>query len=823
MASYKSLVKEILSYEDEYRKFRDNELKAKTSEFKKRLAKGESLNRILPEAYAVVREASARILGMRHFRVQLTGGIVLNEGKIAEMKTGEGKTLVATCPAYLNALTGEGVHIVTVNDYLARVNHEQMSKIYSFLGLTSACITADTPMYDRKRAYACDIVYGTNKEFGFDYLRDNMVKDVKHKNQRGFNFVIVDEADSVLIDEARTPLIISGSGSKTMGDVYLKADKLAKNMTGGEDKDSMFEENDDTVDYLVNHTKNTVHLTDKGVAYAEKFFGLECLGDNENSDIYHCINQAIRANYLMENGKDYIVKGGEVVLVDSFTGRIMDGRRFNNGLHQALEAKEGVFIKEETSTHASVTLQNFFKMYKKLSGMTGTGASERKEFKNTYGMGVVVIPTNKPVIRKDLPDIMFRTEQEKNEAIADEVVRRHKRGQPVLIGTNSITQSETLSRLFTQRKIKHQVLNAKQLEREADIVAQAGRSGAVTIATNMAGRGTDILLGGNPESLAIKEMISEGYKRKDVINAIGMQVIYDNKVLDIRDKFEEKYAKYRPICRRNHKKVVKSGGLCVIGTDRADAVRVDNQLRGRAGRQGDPGESQFYLSLEDRMVSLFSFLEEDSDISKKNCIKKVDAAQKRVEAQHFEMRKNVLEYDEIADVQRKAFYSLRDRVLNGEKLTTALVDISPTVAKAIVKRNLVDGKVTEKSVERINKELCSIVGNKNDIVTGQGSVGEVSGQVLKILDDNLTNKLQLLGDKTGDIVRSLALATMDKHWMQHIDNMESLKQVTSLAGYGCVKPIDRYKREAIILYKSMFEAIREDMFISLFHVKYRFA
>lgn len=820
---YSKIADKIIAMEEKYKVLSDEELRGKTNEFKERLSNGEKLDKLLPEAYAVVREAATRTLGMTHFKVQLIGGIVLNEGKIAEMKTGEGKTLVATCPAYLNALTGKGVHIITVNDYLARVNKEQMSKVFNFLGLTTACLTADTPLYDRRKAYACDIVYGTNKEFGFDYLRDNMVKNISQKSQRGFNYAIVDEADSVLIDEARTPLIISGSGDKSVGEIYKKADTLAKRLVSGIDKDSMFEENDEeNADFLINHTKNTVHLTDRGVAETERAFGLECLGDVENSTISHCVMQAIRANYLMEEGKDYIVKKGEVVIVDSFTGRLMDGRRFNDGLHQALEAKEGVTIQEESSTYATVTLQNFFRMYDKLSGMTGTAATERAEFRNTYNMDVVIIPTNKPVIRKDLPDIMFKTEDDKYEAIAEAVVKMHRKGQPVLIGTSSITQSERLSEMFRQRKIKHQVLNAKQLEREAEIIAQAGKSGAVTIATNMAGRGTDILLGGNPDFLAVKEMIADGYKRPDVMLASSILPTADENILKLREEYEKRYNKYKAICRRDHKKVVKSGGLCVIGTERADAVRVDNQLRGRAGRQGDPGQSQFYISLEDRMVDLFSFLDEDSDVSKPGCRRKVNAAQKRVEAQHYEMRKNVLEYDDVTDAQRKAFYKTRDRMLSYTGYADIMPEIAPMAAANIVKANLKGKKITEESLKYINRTLCDMVGNRNSIITSIGTPESIMEQVTAIINENIENKKALLGDKADDLIRIVMIAYMDKHWMRHIENMNALRQVTSLTGYGNIKPIDKYKKDAYILYKNMFMSMEEDILHAFFHIKYRF-
>lgn len=818
---YSKMADKIISMSEQMHKLSDTELMAKTAEFKERLKNGETLNGILPEAFAVVREAARRTLGMEHFKVQLVGGMALHDGKIAEMKTGEGKTLVATCPAYLNALEGRGVHIITVNDYLSKVNKEQMSKVFTFLGLTVACITTDVPLADRKKLYECDIVYGTNKEFGFDYLRDNMAKDARQKMQRGFNYAIVDEADSVLIDEARTPLIIS-CPSNQKSELYEKANRLAERFERGEDNDSSFIDNDTDCDFLVNSQKNTIQLTDRGVKAVETFFDLSCLGDIENSNISHCVMQAIRANHLMEEGKDYIVKNDEVIIVDNFTGRLMDGRRFNDGLHQAIEAKERVPIQEESKTFATITLQNYFRMYSKLSGMTGTAATEKEEFKKTYHMWVEVIPTNKPILRKDYPDKIFKTEAEKMNAIVETVKEKQEAGQPVLIGTNSITQSEQLSKILKQNRIKHQVLNAKQFEREAEIVAQAGKSGTITIATNMAGRGTDILLGGNAEFLAIRALINEGNPREQVTMAASIFPTKDPEILDLRDKYKELYQKFKKETDKDHEIVVKNGGLCVIGTDRADNIRVDNQLRGRSGRQGDPGMSQFYLSLDDRLIKLFSYLDETSNLDKKSSRKMVRDAQKRVEAQHFEIRKDVLEYDDIADIQRKRFYGARNKVISETNIKELIISLCPDVAEAIVKQELGGKtKISLDKIKRINRCISEIVGNGNSTVEFSKSYKTVVTDTSKILIDAVNNKFIVLGDKANDMVKNVLLSYMDKIWIEHLENIEALKRITSLTGYGNVKPIDKFKEDAYYAFSQMFFGIEYEALYGILHIQYR--
>ena len=818
---YSRMADKIISMSEQMHKLSDTELMAKTAEFKEKLKSGETLNGILPEAFAVVREAARRTLGMEHFKVQLVGGMALHDGKIAEMKTGEGKTLVATCPAYLNALEGRGVHIITVNDYLSKVNKEQMSKVFTFLGLTVACITTDVPLADRKKLYECDIVYGTNKEFGFDYLRDNMAKDARQKMQRGFNYAIVDEADSVLIDEARTPLIIS-CPSNQKSELYEKANRLAERFERGEDNDSSFIDNDTDCDFLVNSQKNTIQLTDRGVKAVETFFDLSCLGDIENSNISHCVMQAIRANHLMEEGKDYIVKNDEVIIVDNFTGRLMDGRRFNDGLHQAIEAKERVPIQEESKTFATITLQNYFRMYSKLSGMTGTAATEKEEFKKTYHMRVEVIPTNKPVLRKDYPDKIFKTEEEKMNAIVETVKEKQEAGQPVLIGTNSITQSEQLSKILKQNRVKHQVLNAKQFEREAEIVAQAGKSGTITIATNMAGRGTDILLGGNAEFLAIRALINEGNPREQVTMAASIFPTKNPEILDLRDKYKELYQKFKKETDKDHEIVVKNGGLCVIGTDRADNIRVDNQLRGRSGRQGDPGMSQFYLSLDDRLIKLFSYLDETSNLDKKSSRKMVRDAQKRVEAQHFEIRKDVLEYDDIADIQRKRFYGARNKVISETNIKELIISLCPDVAEAIVKQELGGKtKISLDKIKRINRCISEIVGNGNSTVEFSKSYKTVVTDTSKILIDAVNNKFIVLGDKANDMVKNVLLSYMDKIWIEHLENIEALKRITSLTGYGNVKPIDKFKEDAYYAFSQMFFGIEYEALYGILHIQYR--
>lgn len=674
------IVDRIESLESDMQKLSDAELRAKTPYFKKRLQDGETLDDILPEAFAVVREASRRVLGLRHYRVQLIGGIVLHQGRIAEMKTGEGKTLVATLPVYLNALEGKGVHVVTVNDYLAKRDAEWMGKVYQFLGMSVGVIVHGLDNSERRQAYACDITYGTNNEFGFDYLRDNMVVYLEDMVQRGHNFAIVDEVDSILIDEARTPLIISGMGDKST-DLYHQADAFVRRL-----KKKVFTETDDKTidddidaDYIVDEKAHTATLTARGVAKAEEYFKIDNLSDIENMTLSHHINQALKAHGLMKRDVDYVVKDGEVIIVDEFTGRLMYGRRYSEGLHQAIEAKEGVTVERESKTLATITFQNYFRLYRKLSGMTGTALTEEQEFRSIYNLDVIAIPTNLPVIRVDHPDVVYKNKEAKFNAVIRDIEESHKKGQPVLVGTISIETSEHLSRLLKKRGIPHNVLNAKYHEKEAEIIAQAGKLGAVTIATNMAGRGTDIMLGGNPEYLAKQEMRKQGFDEYLVSMAVSFNDTDDELILKARQVFKELYARFRKETDAEKEKVIAAGGLKIIGTERHESRRIDNQLRGRAGRQGDPGESRFYISLEDDLMRLFGSdrisglvemlgLEDDQPIEHKMLSNAIENAQKKIEGINFNRRKNVLQYDDVLNQQREVIYRERLRVLKGENL-----------------------------------------------------------------------------------------------------------------------------------------------------------
>ena len=684
------IVKQINSLEPEIKKLSDSELRAKTDEFKSRLAAGETLDDILPEAFAVVREASSRVLGMRHFDVQLIGGIVLHQGRIAEMKTGEGKTLVATLPCYLNALTGDGVHVVTVNDYLAKRDSEQMGKIHRFLGLTVGLIVHDKMPADRREAYACDITYGTNNEFGFDYLRDNMVIYKKDVVQcKGHNFVVVDEVDSILIDEARTPLIISGMGEQST-ELYTLADRFAASLKSIKvvETDSKEQEDEDIdADYIIDEKANTATLTSKGVKKAEKVFNVENLSDPENITLLHHINQAIRARGVMHRDIDYVVKDGEVIIVDEFTGRLMHGRRYNDGLHQAIEAKEGVKVARESKTLATITFQNFFRLYNKLSGMTGTAETEQEEFNAIYKLDVVVIPTNEPMVRIDHPDSVYKTENAKFNAVIKQIIACHEKGQPVLVGTVTIEKSELLSKMLKKNGIRHEVLNAKFHEKEAEIIAQAGKKGAVTIATNMAGRGTDIMLGGNAEFLAKKEMERLGYSPEMILESTGFSDTDDDEILEARAKYKELYDKYKEEIKAERDEVIKAGGLFIIGTERHESRRIDNQLRGRSGRQGDVGESRFYLSLEDDLLRKFGSqrlrgmvdalgLGDDEAIEAGMLTSAIERAQRTVEGNNFQARKNVLEYDDVMNIQRQKIYEQRNQVLDG-------IDLKQSIKKQI--------------------------------------------------------------------------------------------------------------------------------------------
>ena len=805
-------VREINALEPEISRLSDEELASKTDEFRERVANGESLDDLLPEAFAVVREASVRTLGMRHFDVQLMGGIVLHEGRIAEMKTGEGKTLVATLPVYLNALEGKGVHVVTVNDYLARRDAEWMGAIYRFLKLKVGVITHDLDVEGRKEAYAADITYGTNNEFGFDYLRDNMVLRKEDMVQRSLNYAIVDEVDSILIDEARTPLIISGQAEKPT-DLYYKFARIVTRLRPEED-------------YTVDEKAKTVAITEAGVAKVEKMLNVDNLYDDANNDLAHYLNQALRAHALMKRDRDYVVKDGKVIIVDEFTGRLMFGRRYSDGLHQAIEAKENVRIERESQTLASITFQNYFRMYRKLAGMTGTAATEEEEFRKIYGLDVVVIPTNAPMIRVDHPDMVYKTERAKFAAVVKEIVELHKKGQPVLVGTISIEKSERLSALLSREGVPHQVLNAKYHEKEAEIIAQAGRLGAVTIATNMAGRGTDIVLGGNPEYIARQKLRSLGYDPSVIFAATERGPSNVPEVLEAREKYREILAEVKKETDAEHEKVVALGGLHIIGTERHESRRIDNQLRGRAGRQGDPGSSRFYVSLEDDLMRLFGGemitkwmerlgWEEDVPIEHPRLSRSIETAQKRVEARNFDIRKQVLEYDDVMNKQREVIYKERRRVLEGTDLKPVILDMIHEVIKG-----LVDAYAGEKvhpdewDLEGLLNQLELVFGFKFNMSEEQlRSRGRNSllADLYEIARTAYDEKEKLIGaDEMRALERFIMLRIVDAKWMDHLEAMDDLREGIGLRAYGERNPLIEYKMEAFDLFNSMIAGIRED-------------
>ena len=736
------IVEKINSLEEEISKLSDTELRNKTNEFKQKLKNGSSLDDILPEAFAVCREASKRVLGMRHFDVQLIGGIILHQGRIAEMKTGEGKTLVATLPVYLNALTGDGVHVVTVNDYLARRDSEWMGKVYKFLGLTVGLVISGMQPQDKRNAYACDITYGTNNEYGFDYLRDNMVIYKDQLVQRKLNYAIVDEIDSILIDEARTPLIISGRG-KQSSDLYKKADKFVRKLipkiiVEENAKDFVQAEDNENYDYIVDLKAKSASLTQKGIKKAEEEFNLENFNDIENSEIVHNVNQALRAHGVMKKDIDYIVKDGEVLIVDEFTGRIMYGRRYNNGLHQAIEAKENVKIADESKTLATITFQNYFRMYNKLAGMTGTAMTEKDEFEEIYKLDVIEIPTNKDMIRKDNPDTVYKNENAKFRAVINDIKQSHEKGQPVLVGTISIEKSEKLSDLLRKEGIKHEVLNAKYHEKEAEIIAQAGKYGAVTIATNMAGRGTDIMLGGNSEYLAKEEMRKLGYSEEQIIQATAFNETDDQEIISSRNKFKELQGKYNSIIKEEKEKVISAGGLKIIGTERHESRRIDNQLRGRSGRQGDPGESRFYIGLDDDLMKIFGGeaitkvyetlgADENMPIESRLISSSVESAQRRVEGRNFSIRKAVLNYDDVMNTQREIIYKQRREVLDGE-------DLKANVLKMI--KSLIEDIVTPYfAEEHVNKESLLQELNTNLTITDLESLNKENIHLKEVIEE----------------------------------------------------------------------------------------
>lgn len=812
----------VLSYEDQMAKLTDAELRAKTDEFKNRLKNGETLDDILPEAFAVVREAAWRTLKMKHFRVQVIGGIVLHQGRIAEMKTGEGKTLVATLPAYLNALEGKGVHIVTVNDYLAKRDRDWMGKIYEFLGLSVGVILHDMDPEERKKAYAADITYGTNNEFGFDYLRDNMVIYKEDMVQRGLNYAIVDEVDSILIDEARTPLIISGIAEKST-DMYKLADRFVRTLRKDED-------------YVVDEKAKAVSLTEKGIVKAEKFFGIKNLADIENMEISHHINQALKAHAIMKRDIDYVVKDGQVIIVDEFTGRLMFGRRYSEGLHQAIEAKEGVKVERESKTLATITFQNYFRMYKKLAGMTGTAQTEEQEFRAIYGLDVVVIPTNKPMIRIDHPDVIYKTEEAKFKAVVEDIVEHHKKGQPVLVGTISIEKSEKLSAMLKKRGIPHQVLNAKYHEKEAEIIAQAGRKGAVTIATNMAGRGTDILLGGNPEFIAKKKMLEEGYSKEIINEAAGYGPVSSEEVRKARERYFELLEEAKKETEKEHDEVVKLGGLYIIGTERHESRRIDNQLRGRAGRQGDPGESRFYISLEDDLMRLFGServknmmdslgIDDDQPIEHKILTKQIEQAQKKVEGINFDTRKHVLQYDDVMNKQREIIYVQRRKVLEGENLKESILEM----VKSIIERNVeiytAGSKYPEEwDIKGLLNHLYDMFLEKDSVVIDV-DIDRLDKDVLAdIIYEEAVRQYEKKEAEIGpeqmrEIERIVLLRVVDTKWMDHIDEMDQLRQGIGLRAYGQVDPLIEYKKIAFDMFEDLIQSIQEDTVKFLYHIQ----
>ena len=821
------ITKKVLELDGKYSAMADEELKGQTQVLKGRLAKGETLDDILPDAFAVCREAAWRVLEMKHFPVQITGGIVLHQGRISEMKTGEGKTLVATLPAYLNALSGKGVHIVTVNDYLARRDSEWMGKVYKFLGLSVGLIVHGLSNDERRAAYAADITYGTNNEMGFDYLRDNMVVQLQNKVQRGHNFAIVDEVDSILIDEARTPLIISGQGEKST-DLYERADKFARTLRMTKIKEVDTKEDIDEKydgDYIVDEKAKTATLTPEGVKKAEKYFNVENLSDMENNTLLHHINQAIKAHGIMHLDVDYVVKDGEVIIVDEFTGRLMFGRRYNEGLHQAIEAKEGVKVEHESKTLATITFQNYFRLYTKLSGMTGTALTEQDEFNSIYNLDIIEIPTNKPLARIDEHDWVFKTEQAKFNAVINEIIAAHEKGQPVLVGTISIEKSEMLSKLLSRRGIKHEVLNAKYHEKEAQIIAQAGKFGAVTIATNMAGRGTDIMLGGNAEYLAKSDMRKAGFDEEQIDNATSYYETDDEEILSLRKTFADLLEKHKAEIAPEAEKVRAAGGLYIIGTERHDSRRIDNQLRGRAGRQGDPGRSRFFLSMEDDLMRLFggdklgnmSMFPDDEPIESKMLTNVIENAQQKVESRNFAARKSTLEFDDVMNQQRNKIYSQRDQVLNGENLKESVQKMIKDTIHGQCALYLNDPKVHDNwNVKGLRDHFLGWLTKPDDFEFTPEQLAEATPD--SIADTLYERACQIYESKEAeygsDVMRELErvilLRCVDTHWMDHIDAMDELRNGIHLRAYAQHDPIVEFRNESYDMFNAMSEAICED-------------
>ncbi|MDD5964137.1 MAG: preprotein translocase subunit SecA [Oscillospiraceae bacterium] len=833
------IVDRIEALEDEYKALSDAELQAKTPEFRRRLADGETLDDILPEAFATVREASDRVLGLRPYRVQLVGGIVLHQGRIAEMKTGEGKTLVATLPAYLNGLTGNGVHIVTVNDYLAKRDSEWMGKVHRFLGLTVGLIVHDLSSEERRAAYAADITYGTNNEMGFDYLRDNMAIYSSELVQRGHSFAIVDEVDSILIDEARTPLIISGMGEKST-EMYSRTESLVRTFRKkviAETDEKEEEDVNETADYIVDEKAKTATLTQRGIKKVEEFFNLENLSDPENSTIAHHVNQALKAHGTMKRDIDYVLKDGQVVIVDEFTGRLMFGRRYSDGLHQAIEAKERVEVARESKTLATITFQNYFRLYKKLSGMTGTALTEEEEFGTIYNLDIIEIPTNRPIARLDNPDVVYKTEAAKYRAVIRQIKECHAKGQPVLVGTVSIEKNEKLSYLLSREGIKHNLLNAKNHEKEAEIVAQAGKFGAVTVATNMAGRGTDIMLGGNAEYMAKTDLRKAGLSDELIAEATGYAETQDQEILDARAMFASALKKHREEISGEADKVREAGGLFIIGTERHDSRRIDNQLRGRAGRQGDPGETRFYLSLDDDLMRLFGGeritnlmerldIDEDTPIENKMLTKSIENAQMSVESRNFQSRKATLEYDDVMNKQREIIYTQRKQVLDGLDIKSTVLNmlrssIENHVAVAVSEQ----GKLTKESYEAALKACEGMYFPRGMVALSESELSGMTGEdltdrffaasetVYNAKEDTLTPPVM------RELERVVLLRVVDEYWMDHIDAMSELRQAIRLQSYGNKNPVDVYKQESLSMFEEMISAIQNETVRRIFSAR----
>ena len=807
---------EVLALEKNYSSLSDEELIANTAKFKERLANGETLDDILYEAFAVVREAAYRVLKMKHYKVQIIGGICLHQGRVAEMKTGEGKTLVSTLPAYLNALSGKGVHIVTVNDYLAARDAEWMGKIHRFLGLTVGVAISGMEDDEKRKAYACDITYGTNNEMGFDYLRDNLKSRVEQMVQRELNFAIVDEVDSILIDEARTPLIISGKGQES-SEKYTTANKFVKTLIL--DKD-----------FTIDIKEKSVQITETGATKAESFFGLANFADIENASLSHHIQQALKANYIFKRDNDYVVSDGEVIIVDEFTGRLMIGRRYSDGLHQAIEAKEGVKIRNENKTYATITFQNYFRIYSKLSGMTGTAKSEEEEFRSIYGLDVLEIPTNRPVARKDMPDVIYKTVNGKNNAIINEIEEKHKKGQPVLVGTVTVEKSEEISRLLIKKGIKHNVLNAKNHAREADIVAQAGRLGAVTIATNMAGRGTDILLGGNPEFLAKRKLREEGVKEEDIELATSFVMNVSDDIKELRKHYQEIYAKLKEQTDAEKVKVEAVGGLHILGTERHESRRIDNQLRGRSGRQGDQGSSVFFISLEDdlakrfggdRMMRVYEFfkIDENQPMQSKLLSRSIENAQRAIEGRNFGIRKHVLQYDDVMNKQREVMYAERMKVIKDENVHEDILKLIPDFVAYIVS-TVIDNQNKPETwdIEALNRIIEAKLLPKNTQFITEERINnwdyeymleKLTEETIRVYEDKIA-RYKEEGVNFSEVERIVLLKNIDNKWIDHIDAMDQLKKGISLRGYGNVDPVVEYKKEGFEMFEDLTASIQDD-------------